>query len=173
MDHKLSPANVMVLDDPLTAEKVEASLSHMHLTKAPEVDGMPALFYKKFWHVVGLDVTNVYLSIMNGQVSLESINRTLLVLIPKIKKPQHASQFRPISLCNVLFKLVIKTIANRLKVVLSDLINESQSAFVQERLITDNALIAFECFYHMKRKTKGRKGTVTLKLDMAKAYDRI
>lgn len=70
-------------------------------------------------------------------------------------------------------KIVTKCIANRLKYVLSSLISKTQSAFVLGRLITNNALIAFEAFHYIKKKKKGRKGYMTLKLDIAKAYDRM
>ena len=81
--------------------------------------------------------------------------------------------FRPISLCNVIFKIITKTIANRLKLILPDIFGKFQSIFVPGRLITDNALLAFEYFHYMRKKRKGKKRCVALKLDMSKAYDRI
>jgi hypothetical protein len=68
-------------------------------------------------------------------------------------------------------KMVTKCIANRMKCILPEVVDEEQSAFVQGRLITDNALIAVECFHWLKKKTKAKKGMMALKLDMAKAYN--
>lgn len=70
-------------------------------------------------------------------------------------------------------KDVTKSIANRLKGILPDIISEEQSVFVKGRLITDNALISMDCFHWMKNKKKGKKSTMSLKLDMSKGYDRI
>jgi hypothetical protein len=122
---------------------------------------------------VGEEVQSLVLRILNEGESPESINKTYIALIPKCKNPVSPKHFRPISLCNVVLKLVTKVIANRLKPILPEIIDEEQSAFVQGRLITDNALIAMECFHWMKKKTKGKKGLMALKLDMAKAFDRI
>jgi hypothetical protein len=102
-----------------------------------------------------------------------SINKTFVALIPKCKNPSAAKHFRPISLCNVIKKIVTKALANRIKTILPDVVDEEQSAFVKGRLITDNALIAMECFHWLKKKTKGKKGMMALKMDMAKAYDKM
>lgn len=92
------------------------------------------------------------------EVNLADINRTCTVLIPKCNEPKHMSEFRPISCCNALYKIISKTMANKLKLFLNDIISVNQSAFVPGRLITDNALIVFENFHSMKRKGDGKDG---------------
>lgn len=83
------------------------------------------------------------------------------------------SQFRPISLCNVIFKLVSKVLANKLKKILGEIILESQCAFVVGRVITDSILISFETLHYMKSKRQGNTAHMALKLDMSKAYNRV
>ena len=80
---------------------------------------------------------------------------------------------RPISMCNVIYKIVSKVIANHVKPLLDSLVSETQSAFVANRLIIDNILIAFESLHHMKNNCSGKQGYIALKLDISKAYDRV
>ena len=118
---------------------------------------------------MGDDVIKKAVKVSNYNVDPSKINKTLIVLIPKVKKPN----FRPISLCNVIFKVITEAFANRMKIVLPSLIGESQSTFVSDKLITNNNIIAFECFHDMKQKKKGTKGIMALKLHVLKHYDRV
>lgn len=79
------------------------------------------------------------------------VNATLVALIPKVKSPNQVAEFRPISLCNVLYKLAYsKVVANRLKLILLEIVSENHSVFVLGRQITNNALVALEIFHSMK-----------------------
>ena len=98
------------------------------------------------------------------------LNDTFLTLIPKVPKPERVAQFRPIRLCNVIYKLITKCIVNRLKQVLSDLISPIQSSFVPRRQIADNMIVMQEILHSMRRKT-GATGWMAIKLDFEKAYD--
>ena len=161
------------LKKPYTAEEVLKALHHMAPLTAPGPDGMSPIFYKSFWHIVGIDVTEVVLTALNFGTIPDSINSTFIALIPKIKDPKKVSDFRPISLCNVVYKLIAKVLVNRLKLILPYVVFDSQSAFLSGRLITDNVLVAFETLHFLKRKTQGKDGYMALKLDMSKAYDRV
>ena len=113
------------------------------------------------------------MDVLNHGASLQSINHTHLVLIPKKLSPKAITEYCPISLCNVIYKLVSKTLANRLKAILPAIIYENQSAFVPGRQIVDSILVAFETLHSLKS-AKGRgPGQMALKLDMSKAYDRV
>jgi len=108
---------------------------------------------------VAEEVSEALLSILNGHGDFgSSINHTYITLIPKVKNPSKASEFRPISLCNVVYKLASKVLANRLKKLLPDLISSNQSAFIPRRLIMDNVMIVYEALHTMKQgKKKGWK----------------
>lgn len=101
------------------------------------------------------------------------MNDTVIVMIPKKNNPEEMKDYRPISLCNVVYKVVAKCLVNMLRPLLHDLISENQSAFVPGRMITDNALIAFECFHYIQKCNRESQNFCGLKLDLSKAYDRV
>ena len=151
--------------------KVDIALSQMDALKSPGLDGMPPLFFQHFWPVIGDEVANAVLTCLNTGSIPSSINQTHITLIPKVKSPERVSEYRPIALCNILYKLISKVIANRLKTILPSIISETQSAFQSSKAISDNILIAFETLHHMKNQKSKKLGFMAMKLDMSKAYD--
>ena len=107
------------------AKEVWYALKQMHLTKAPKLDGMSPIFFKHYWNIVGPEVVNCVLSSLNSSRMPCRLNETYICLIPKVKSPQNITEFRLISLCNVVYKLISKILANRLKKVLAAVIDES------------------------------------------------
>ncbi|KAH0996108.1 hypothetical protein GBA52_019972 [Prunus armeniaca] len=124
---------------PYNRDEVEIALKQMPPSKAPRIDGMPAVFFQKYWHILG------------DEESVRSLNKTLIALIPKVEKPEFVTQYRPISLCNEIYKIISKTIANKIKCVLPMVIFENQSAFVPKRQISDNVTLAFETIHAMRK----------------------
>lgn len=114
----------------------------------------------------------VRLFLETGEMLYES-NFTYIALIPKVNKPQDPSQLRPIALCNVVYKISSKVIANRLKVILPLIISPLQSAFVPGRMISDNTLVTSEVAHFMHNLRRKTEGFFALKLDISKAYDRL
>lgn len=107
-------------------------------------DGIPGLFYQRFWYVVGKNVVDYVLDFLNNQNLNHQLNFTHIVLIPKCQAPDIITQYRLISLSNVIFKIASKAITNRLKPHMNKIISETQSAFVPNRLISNNVRVAYE-----------------------------
>ncbi|KAM1042495.1 hypothetical protein PS2_033667 [Malus domestica] len=103
---------------------------------------------------------------LQEEVCPDTLNATHVVLIPKVPNPEMVSQFRLISLCNYSYKVLSKVLANRLKVVLPNIISPSQNAFVAGRQIHDNIGIAHEMFHFLKGRKAKTKYELGLKIDM-------
>ena len=155
-----------------TPEEIKAVLFNMQDLKAPGPDGFPVIFYKHLWPTVGNDVINVVTSFFHlGSMSKE-VNCFLIVLIPKISNPSTTHHFRPISLCNVVYKIISKLLVAKIRPILDKIISPAQSAFIPNRWIAENQVIVQEMLHSFKsRKTK--PGLMAIKLDLQKAYDRV
>ncbi|KAH1083924.1 hypothetical protein J1N35_023685 [Gossypium stocksii] len=154
-------------------EEIVSAVKMMEPLKVPGVNGFPVMFLQRYWHIIGPKISSYCLSILRRESQFQDINRTHIVLLPKVEKPRFLSQFCPISLCTVMYKIVAKVVVNRMSTILGEVIDEAQGAFIPGRLISDNVLIAYEIFHSLKRKKTGNTGNFALKLDMSKAYDRV
>ena len=170
---KVTPEMNDQLLAPFEEKEVKEALFQMFPTKAPGLDGLPAHFFQRHWDVCGEEVTEAVLRILKGDDDPSCVNETLIVLIPKVTGAEELTHFRPISLCNVIYKIASKVAANRLKMILPQIISEEQSASVPGRLITDNVITADECLHFMKKKRPKDTRCCALKLDMKKAYDHV
>ena len=173
VDKVVTPAMNHTLLQPYTPEEVKRALFNMRPSKPPGLEGMSPFFFQKYWHIVGSDVTSVVLSMLHSSHLLHKMNYTHIVLIPKINEPKSVSNYQLISLRNAVSRIVPKVLANQLKLILPCVISNSQSAFVSNHLIIDNTIVAFEVLHRMQNKRTGKKGQMTIKLDIRKAYDRV
>lgn len=137
---------------------MKLAIKNMNPTKALGPDGMHAIFYQQYWDIVGNDVVDLCLKVLNDQKDPGDLNDTFISLILKSKNPTRMCDFRPISLCNVVYKTMAKVLENRLKIVLKDIVHPAQFAFVPGCLISDNALILFECFHAINIRRKCNVG---------------
>ena len=131
--------------------------------KAPGPDGFTMAFFHKCWSVVEKDVMDFFVYFHQYSMFERSMNASFLTLIPKKCNVVNIKDFRPISLVGSVYKLLSKVLANRLRVVLDNLISKTQNSFVGERQILDSVLIVNECF---DRRLKSRIPGVVCKLDI-------
>ena len=128
-------------------EEVDEALKQMDPLKALGPDGLPPLFFQKFWPTIREEVSHAVLTCLNSGSIPSTINCTFITLIPKVKNPSRVSNFHPIALCNIIYKLISKIVANRLKKVLPFIISKTQSAFQSNKAISDNILVAFKLLH--------------------------
>ncbi|CAL1372026.1 unnamed protein product [Linum trigynum] len=165
------------MNERLTAEvlpkEVRDTVFAMGSKQAPGSDGFTGKFFKTFWDIVGASVIDAVCSFFVTSKMLRSFNHTWLTLILKVDNVESIRQLRPISLCQFVYKIITKIMAERLATILPMLVTEGQNAFIRECQIVDNVLLGHELMHYLKIKSRGKKGYMALKVDMEKAYDRV
>ncbi|XP_021729774.1 uncharacterized protein LOC110696729 [Chenopodium quinoa] len=151
--------------------EIKKAMFDLPFSKSPGPDGFTVDFFKTYWQEVGHLVVESAKQFLRTVHMLKKWNQSLLVLIPKVKAPELATYFRPISLFNTVYKCVSKCLVNRLKPILSSLISENQHAFILGRYMEDNIILSHELM-HLINLRKGSNFTA-VKIDMSKAYDRV
>nr|GEX52310.1 retrotransposon protein, putative, unclassified [Tanacetum cinerariifolium] len=171
----LTPSHCMSihLESQVSQAEIKRAVKNLGGLKAPGDDGFPGIFFQRYWHIVGESVSKVVMQFFNNGTMLPSLNKTLVVLIPKVPAPETIGQFRPISLCNFVYRVISKVMANWLKPFMHRIISPHQSALIPGRLIQDCMIVASEAFHYIRNKKKGDQKVMDLKLDLNKAFDRV
>lgn len=144
IEGRVTSKHNLLLTQEFICEDVKSAIFSMHPNKNPDLDGMNPAFFQNFGKIIGSDISKACLSIISSMSVPQNLNDTLVVLILKKNSPKVMNDVRPISLCNVMMRIITKMFANRLKMVLPRIKSETQSAFISGRLITNNVIAAFE-----------------------------
>ncbi|KAI0498690.1 hypothetical protein KFK09_019586 [Dendrobium nobile] len=152
-------------------EEVKGILFNMNVDSVAGPDGYTTKLFQSTWSIIASDVFQAVKNFFNGSPIPKFFTSTTVVLIPKNPVVNSWNDFRPISLCNVFYKLISKLLANRLSILLPKIISPFQMGFVKGRSIADNILLAQELCQDLDIKVRG--GNMVMKLDIAKAYDNI
>jgi hypothetical protein len=153
----VSVAEALNLTNTVLPLEIKESLWSLKPFKAPGPDGLHPGFFQHSWHQVGDSVSKEVMQVFNSGKMPSYLNKTLIILIPKCLGPETLSHFRPISLCNTVYKIVTKIIVSRIRPLLNNLISLYQTAFVPGRRGVDNVIIAQELIHTIQKK-KGRLG---------------
>ena len=125
-------------------EEIWNIIKEMKKDASPGPDGFNVGFYRNAWSWIAQDITHLVRTFYETGIMPPKLNQTHIALIPKKLVCHLPSDFRPISLCNVVYKIISKSLANRLKPLLPDYIHPSQQAFIEGRRISDNITVAQE-----------------------------
>ena len=154
----------------ITEEEVKCAMFSMKAYKALGLDGFPSVFFQYFWEVVKSELVWATRDFFRTGKMLKRINKTFIALVPKIPTPLSLLDFRPISLCNTVYKIFVKVLVNKIKHFLEKIISSPQKGFVPRRQILDAAITTHEVIHSME---KNKRLGMAFKLDISKAYDKV
>lgn len=128
----------------ITAEEVHRAVFQLKAFKVPGPDGLPAEFFYKYWAVLKDDIISMIQNFSTSGFLLKEFNRTFISLIPKSHNPESIRDFRPIGLCNTVYKIIAKILVNRLLPFINSWISPNQNGFIKGRQIADNIILTSE-----------------------------
>lgn len=153
----------------VTTEEVKKVVFSMAADKSPGPDGYTSEFFKASWDITGPDLVVAVQAFFDTGFLPKGINSTILTLIPKKNDAIYMKDYRPISCCNVIYKVISKLLANRMKGLLPLFISLNQSAFVKDRLLMENVLLASELVKNYHNESVSKR--CAMKIDVSKAFD--
>ncbi|KAF7149489.1 hypothetical protein RHSIM_Rhsim02G0067500 [Rhododendron simsii] len=173
MDRKVTNRMNQILVRYVTTQEVKQAVFQMDSSKAPGLDGFTVSFFQSYWYIVGRDIVEAVRSFTYSGRLLRGLNHTHIVLIPKVKYPMKMGQLRPISLCNVAYRVLPKVLANRLSACLPTIVSKNQGAFVAGWLIHDNVILGQEGLSAMLSYAENRKARPSMELEFVEGLRRL
>lgn len=166
-----STAQQSLFNDNFSEEQIQSCLFKMPRNKTPGPDGFPVEFFKGAWAIIGQEFIASVKSFFVHWFMPTSLNATSLILLAKHPGADTITEFRPIACLNTQYKLITRLLSNRLEMTLPGLILPNQTAFLTDRLLVENVLLASEVIqgYHLT----SDQPRITLKVDIAKAFDSV
>lgn len=156
---------------PVTEQEVVNALHNIDDMKAPGKDGYEAYFFKKSWTIMKKDIMRVVDDFfVNGKL-FKPAKCTLVTLIPKSKEAKMIKEYRPISCCSTLYKIISKIITIRMGKVLNTILGQNQAAFIPGQVIHNHILLTYELMRGYSR--HGGTPRCMVQMDIQKAYDTI
>ncbi|KAI0488678.1 hypothetical protein KFK09_028517 [Dendrobium nobile] len=156
---------------PISEEEIRSIIFSANGNSAPGSDGFTYDFYKSTWSIIKQQLCHAITQFFSNGNMPKLVKATAIALIPKLHHASNVKDYRPISLCNVIYKIIAKIIANRMKEVLPFIIHPSQGGFIHKRIITDNILLAAELLGNFNH--KGKEKYFCGKFDINKAFDTV
>lgn len=158
-----------MLSKPFYDEEIHIVASQLGKWKALGPNELLIGFFIDKWLFLGPCIWQLVRGLANGSIALQSINYIDIVLVSKGKFQTYPSDFRPISLCNSIYK-ILSNICNRISKVLPQLISKNQCAFIKGKKVVDNGMVGLDLVLQVYE-SKSHK--ISFKSNLCKAFDRI
>ena len=171
MKYRCTKEDCRQLEGEASEEEIRKVLFSIPSHKSPGPDGSLSEFFRTAWPVIGADFIVAVQSVFKYGFLPKEVNSTILVLVPKKVDSMEMKDYRPIACCNVLYKVVSKILANRLKKILPSVITKNKSAFIKGRLLMENVLLASELVKDYHKDSVTHRGV--MKIDISKAFDSV
>ncbi|XP_022848848.1 uncharacterized protein LOC111371175 [Olea europaea var. sylvestris] len=155
----------------ITYDEVKEALFDIGDDKSPGPDGYTSCFFKNAWGIICDEFVGAILEFFSLGSMLKQLNHSVIALVPKSDHALHVGDFRPISCCNVIYKVTTKILASRLRLILGDIVDQAQAAFIEGRSMTKNIHLAQELMRQYNRKRVAPR--CLLKIDISKAFDSV